>query len=717
MRSSLVVGCFLACATLTALDAQALSFGRVRSAPTLGQPLSVAVPLLLDENETLTPECIRAEVLHGEAMWPASVMRARITQGSSDSQRVVRISSTTVVEEPSIVLTVHGGCPTKFSRTYTLLADPPIALATTASASIATPGSDREARPAASSPSSSGWATASDGVVAPGTALRARPARAAQATTAPASRANATPRQRRQSVTGREGSKPSGTAITPSPSAGLSIPAASSASQALPAASPSSTPAATGAREDAGADRPRLKLDVGAVTMSRAMLEDAQAKASSAEASAKAAQASASAAEGRMLAMEQELVALRAEARRWASAPSASAAAPSSAGASLAVQPIAAASAAMASPAAVEASSAAGSADPGWWPWLLGVAALSLSLAAWFGLKLRQAREAHKRDAWWNRQSRLSVAPSQFDAADSEMYGATKSSASEGPASKSAVVSPSQQPPAAPAPALAPLTPSVNTAANEALRAVSVDEQIDLEQEADFFIALGHDDAAIDLLLAHLKNTGGAAPMPYLKLLEIYRRRGDRDDYELMRRRFNHRFNSVAPDWDEDGKLGRHLENYPDHLKRLQMAWPMPLDAMAELEAMAFGRSDGHELFDLPAYQDVLFLYQMARTLHDAHRVDTASEDVDVLLPIGSDAPGADIELPTLTALASASSAASVDSLLGGLDLDISTSHPPLVGGAMSGPQMVKPYRGNPLGEMPKIDLTLPPPKAADPKA
>jgi 23S rRNA pseudouridine2605 synthase len=38
---------------------------------------------------------------------------------------------------------------------------------------------------------------------------------------------------------------------------------------------------------------------------------------------------------------------------------------------------------------------------------------------------------------------------------------------------------------------------------------MSVDEQIDLEQQADFFIALGHDDAAIDLLMAHMRSTGG----------------------------------------------------------------------------------------------------------------------------------------------------------------------------------------------------------------
>jgi pilus assembly protein FimV len=67
---------------------------------------------------------------------------------------------------------------------------------------------------------------------------------------------------------------------------------------------------------------------------------------------------------------------------------------------------------------------------------------------------------------------------------------------------------------------------------------------------------------------------------------------------------------------------------------RIQHAWPHPLDAMAELEALLFRRGAGSEMFDLPAYQEVLFLYQLARDLHTAEQPDEAS-NVDVLLPIG----------------------------------------------------------------------------------
>jgi hypothetical protein len=45
-------------------------------------------------------------------------------------------------------------------------------------------------------------------------------------------------------------------------------------------------------------------------------------------------------------------------------------------------------------------------------------------------------------------------------------------------------------------------------------------------------------------------------------------------------------------------------------------------------------------MFDLPAYQEVLFLYQLARDLHQAEQPDEAS-NVDVLLPIGGAAGAA----------------------------------------------------------------------------
>jgi pilus assembly protein FimV len=162
-------------------------------------------------------------------------------------------------------------------------------------------------------------------------------------------------------------------------------------------------------------------------------------------------------------------------------------------------------------------------------------------------------------------------------------------------------------------------------------RDVSIEELLDLEQQAEFFMALEQDEAAVDLLVEHLRSTGGGSPLPYLKLLEIHHRRADHAAYERMRQRFNHRFNAYAPEWGVDLTSGRSLEDYPGIIPRLQQVWDRPLDAMAELEALLFRKSRG-ELFDLPAYREVLFLYALERDLLDRDVAGAGS--VDLLLPI-----------------------------------------------------------------------------------
>jgi hypothetical protein len=279
-----------------------------------------------------------------------------------------------------------------------------------------------------------------------------------------------------------------------------------------------------------------------------------------------------------------------------------------------------------------------------------------------YQLRQQQRQAAIQRQAWYERERTApttSISPSSSVAAeesDSDYQGFTPSHIpdtmppSPAVAPRATLSPPSMfdtrgggldsmiSPPTMPAHTAVTLPLSAQRAEDDSLRAMSVDEQIDLEQQADFFIALGHDESAIDLLMAHLRSTGGSTPLPFLKLLEIHGRRGDREAYERTRVRFNQRFNSVAPEWQADPKAGRSLEDYPLVVGRIQSAWPTPLDAMAELEALLFRRGAGSEMFELPAYQEVLFLYQLARDLHQSSQTGE-STDVDVLLPISAAPP------------------------------------------------------------------------------
>jgi pilus assembly protein FimV len=161
---------------------------------------------------------------------------------------------------------------------------------------------------------------------------------------------------------------------------------------------------------------------------------------------------------------------------------------------------------------------------------------------------------------------------------------------------------------------------------------LSIEEHIDIDQQAEFLVVLGQDDAAIDLLLEHLRGTGGTSPLPYLRLMQIYRRRDDQAAYERTRERFNQRFNALAPQWRAETGRERSLADYPEAIGEVQRAWSAPLDAMAVIESLLFRRGTEEERFDLPAYEELLFLYWLTRELQ--HRTDAPASEVDVLLPI-----------------------------------------------------------------------------------
>ena len=157
-------------------------------------------------------------------------------------------------------------------------------------------------------------------------------------------------------------------------------------------------------------------------------------------------------------------------------------------------------------------------------------------------------------------------------------------------------------------------TSTMNLSSELPARAVTVEELLDLEQQVDFFMVLGQEQAAIDLLLGHVRATGGFNALPYFKLLEIYREQGDEEAYDRTRERFNRRFNATAPRFDADFAAGRQLPDYPAVVARLERAWSQPARALAELDSLLLRRAD-LEPFDLPAFHDLLTLHALVRDL------------------------------------------------------------------------------------------------------
>jgi hypothetical protein len=631
----------------------AAGLGAGDAGATMGQPLNFGVIVRLDAGETLSPECVAAEVAIGDRRLPSPLVRTLLEPTSPTTVRV-RVQTQGLVDEPVVQVQLSVGCSSRITRNYVVLADPPGLMANAPVAPAAPPAQ----------------------ALNPAAVPAVPPTAAAPAATAPEA---TTPRAAAPAV------------LTPEQQR-----ARAERQARLREQRQARQRAAREARREAEAQRaaaaPRLQLDMveppprgGAGAQAEAI---AQAMAAVAEA-ASAAEAAASAASAsalRIAALEQELASLRQEAK---------------AGGEL--------SAALREQLAEARAS-------GRWTTPLALASLLLAaLAAWLAWRLGRVQATQR--AQWQQAAGISAAgpateltglgglgapstreptmPAPFVAREGGREGRSTvilgpepegdaaamapTVALPKPAAAAARASRAWPPPAPPVawpppvstlppelpdetlPGLGPdaktlpdprkhpvftpdhdLMPDAPMQRTEALpaggrgpetspRDVSIEELIDLEQQAEFFMVLGQEDAAVDLLVEHLRSTGGGSPLPYLKLLEIHHRRGDREAYERMRQRFNHRFNAYAPEWGVDLTSGRSLEDYAGVVPRLQQVWARPLDAMAELEALLFRKSRG-ELFDLPAYREVLFLYALARDLLDRAAVDTGS--VDLLLPM-----------------------------------------------------------------------------------
>lgn len=265
-----------------------------------------------------------------------------------------------------------------------------------------------------------------------------------------------------------------------------------------------------------------------------------------------------------------------------------------------------------------------------WLPWLLLGLVGSLSGLLWAGLRLHRTRREQDQRAWSAEASEISASlrPDGLAATAAPLFlsevralpvpGGVQLPGAGLLASTSA--GPDQQHPDPLArhvvdtagPALARAGASGAGAFGSAVppRPVSVEELLDLEQQVDFFMVLGQEQSAIDLLLGHVRATGGTSALPYFKLLEIYRHQDDEEAYERTRERFNLRFNAAAPDWQGDLTAGRQLDSYLDVVQRLQLVWSSPQRAVAELESLLLRRAD-LEPFDLPAFHDVLTLHAL----------------------------------------------------------------------------------------------------------
>lgn len=253
-------------------------------------------------------------------------------------------------------------------------------------------------------------------------------------------------------------------------------------------------------------------------------------------------------------------------------------------------------------------------------PWLLAaLGALGLVGAAFAGLWWRRREEA-SRALWWmpeepttsdstrEQEARSTgIAPGvETEREEAGQNGAQERRNAEKPAPAAAVLAEAQgkvQPipptpaghaPDGPLAQARELAPSVADA-SELVRAVKVDELLDVEEEAEFFISLGQYDQAIAALHRHMAENPAASALVYLDLLGLYHRTGRKDAYEALRAKFNATFNAEAPAFDDYVEGGNGLEAYPRTLSRIQSLWPSPkvigVIGLASSKSLCSGRT------------------------------------------------------------------------------------------------------------------------------
>lgn len=589
---------------VAAAPAKALGFGRIGNTTQLGQPLNFAAAIRLENDESLSRECVAAEVMVGESRLQPGQVRVTLEAGTAPNERLVRITTSTLIDEPVVTVSVSVGCTSKVTRKFVAFIDPPLINApqtAAADSSMMVPQrADSQVEPLVS-------------IVEGDRAPVAAPSQS----NAPAARAD---RPRREGAAPRATPRSRPIVIARAAVDSASAPAAPKAPVKKP---PARRIAAQAARP--AASGPRLELEAAPTVVARAASAapgvDLPVVAAAALAPASAAAAAPVDDAAALLALERERIRLLEEGLARLRSDSQ---ATQQALVTLQARLLAAESERYANPLVYSLA------------WLSALLALAVGALWWRQSRARGAAQ------WWAPPAPSAAAAPRAERAKPLEFETPTPTTMSGvaPAYEVSVLDSAEISVLAhdlpmTIPAAAAMRPP---AAAEPTRELSVEELIDLEQQAEFFVVLGQDEAAIELLMSHVRNDGGISPLPYLKLLEIYKRRGEADAYERIRDRFNRRFNAYAPEWIADLQQGLPLEAYPETVQRLQALWAAPAKAMETLATALFRRDPSDQTYDLPAYRELLFLYAIARDFQE-HGVTDIGRDVDLLLPMHDEAP------------------------------------------------------------------------------
>ena len=580
--SHIWVGCIL---LSTAVGGHAATLGRHSGAAVIGRPLDIRVQALLGPDEDLNALCVQSDVFYGDTQVSPGAVRTVAQKAAPDAEASLRIQASVPVDEPVVTVYVRAGCNAPFSRRYVLLADPvtepqSVAAASVAPAAAVAAGAALPARALPSASAIAGSATGGPAVVAPSAASASSGGGAAVA--------------------------------APVVPAKVVKPATAPLVKAKPADNKPAKPASV-VRKPAAPALPRLELDPVDVNLtldrdpvlkiSLSMLSEPTASDEERAAAARLWKAINASPED-ILRDNQKLEVLEAEAKGLREQETRN-------------------------KATIEAmeSQLEQSRYMTWLVYALGASLLAALLALLYFWRKRGSAlgaDDSAARAWWA----AAEAEKEMESGVPMPNGKAGAQALDldldldlGQARHSSLDSMrslnDSDLDADSAPAMLAADKRDFSASQIGVsRSVATEELFDVQQQADFFISLGENAQAIQVLKNHLADSQEPSALAYLDLFKLYHKLGRRDEYNRLRDDFNRLFNAGAPPFDQYSDESRGLETYEAAFSRIQALWPQPrvLDVIERSIFREQGDPDA-EVFDLEAYRELLLLHAVAKDM------------------------------------------------------------------------------------------------------
>ena len=534
------------------ISAHAFTLGNLRGAAVLGRPLDVTVQVRAGSDEVLSSTCVTADVFYADARQSA-VKVTVLPVADAAAGPAVRVQSSAAIDEPIVTVEVRANCGSSTSRRYVLLADFP-ALAVASAAPLSVPGAV-EAAPVLvlPTPTPSGRSGA------------AAPAKPLPNVVNKPSTAKAEPRQ------------------------------ANVKPRKTPAVVATAEPALARQAVTRVAGKSVLKLDPLDLLSDRIdALDSAMLFAPTEDA----------------LRYGRQIAALEGDVKT--------------------MRALAASNDAKLSDLTVKLQQAQANQFSLWL--IYGLVALVLAcLAAVVWLWQQQQRRPQKDAApsWWHGPddgALTELLPQAVPTAPAPMPGQAHPVKPSAPAPSAATL-----PVTAPTVSVTqvdidldhvmPQVPmhgsfDVNTAGVpfelNSIRHISVEQILDIRQQAEFFVSLGQTERALQILKKQIAESFEPNPLVYLDLITLYHALGMKTEFRECREMFHLLFNGVIPDFPAFNREGHDLEAYPDVLTTLVPLWPRR-EALAFLSACIFHDEKAQPRFtyDLAAFRDLLLLHAL----------------------------------------------------------------------------------------------------------